>query len=283
MKIDIKKIKIFLILPLLLMACAPKPKVVIEAKRVVIKEISLKSMVLEVIYEVYNPHPVSITIKKVEQLFKLDGDIISNGGLNNPIDIRSKTTGLMKINIKVPFSSSLKSTAKLLKGKTISYSLTSDIKLQTVLGEEKRKIVREGDFNLPLDPTKSLIKIANPKISGGNLEFDLILKIPRPKKQISKTTKVEYNLSIDNTKIAKGSFPMKKGKGLFQKQTIKIKWPLTKGVEWTAKAAIGKLKYYFKLKFDIGEDTEFKIEKKGKFDLMRDLNPLNQLKKGLGI
>jgi len=142
-----------------------------------------------------------------------------------------------------------------------------------LLGEEKRLIVRDGNFKLPIRYGGGPFKVDNLRLENKKLKFDLYLKVPRPEKQVSPTTKTDYKISIGDEVITHGSFLVKEGKTPFQTVKIPITWPFDKGPLWLAKFATTGLKYRIYLHFDLGEDTEFIIDKTEKLNITKLVKP----------
>jgi LEA14-like dessication related protein len=259
--------------------CKPKPKVTVVAKRLVIKKISLKELVLSVRYLIKNPHSIAITIKKVDQILKLKDQIVATGKLHKEVKISSNSSETLDVIIVVPFSSSLKPVGQLILGKEVAYSLKSKMVLDTALGKERRTLVRAGKLHLPIKPGGGLVGIKNIKLEGSKLKLNLIVKIPRPKTELMATKDVDYIFSIENSVISKGKIKLKAGKGDFHKVIVPVTWPMLKGVGWSGKLLLGSaVKTYFKLQFNLGDETEFVIENQEDMTLKK-LSPVNILKK----
>lgn len=247
---------------ILLFACSPKPKVTVTAKRIVIRQISLESIQLVVRYEVHNPHPVDISILDVHQELELSQVVAARGRLESPVSIPAHKRELVEVRMILPFLPLLPPVKDLLMGKSIRYRLTSDMKLKTVFGTENRKLLREGDLELPLLPGGGIVNINNMRFEGGpmgTLLFDLKVRVPRPRKQLMATTQVKYALVVDKNTIADGRFHLVRGPENFQEVTIPISWPLGQSTLWLPKLASG-LRVHFTLRFDLGDETEFLID-----------------------
>jgi len=245
-------------------ACSPRPKVTVQAQRIVIRQISLEYVLLEVRYQVHNPHPVAISVLEVDQSLELANTVAARGQLEKPVSIPAKKSESLNILLKVPFLPMATPAKELLFGRTVRYRLVSDMKMKTVLGKESRRVLREGELELPLVPGGGLAGLKNVRLEGGplgTLKLDMIVLVPRPKKQVMATTQVEYLLMIENHTIADGRFPLTRGPENMQKVTIPVSWPIAKGATWLPKMATG-LPFHFRLRFDLGDETEFLIDKK---------------------
>ncbi|MDA3862518.1 MAG: hypothetical protein PF689_01475 [Deltaproteobacteria bacterium] len=261
-----------------LFACKPKPKVVVKAKRVFINKITLDKLFLTARYEITNPHPVAITIVSADQNFKLDQKDISTGKLEKKVKIPAKKAENIDINMVIKLENSLKPVGQLILGKKVDYSLNSTFKIETPVGNETRRMLREGVFRLPLKPGGGLVGIKNLKLENSKIKMELLMKIPLPRVELMETTIVQYNFSIENTKIAAGKFNLKKdGKSDFQTVKIPVQWPLDKAAGWGIKSTLSKVDYQFRLNFDLGQETEFVIEQKDSFNLKK-LSPSYILK-----
>jgi LEA14-like dessication related protein len=261
-----------------LFACKPKPKVVVKAKRVFINKITLDKLFLTARYEITNPHPVAITIVSADQNFKLDQKDISTGKLEKKVKIPAKKAENIDINMVIKLENSLKPVGQLILGKKVDYSHNSTFKIETPVGNETRRMLREGVFRLPLKPGGGLVGIKNLKLENSKIKMELLMKIPLPRVELMETTIVQYNFSIENTKIAAGKFNLKKdGKSDFQTVKIPVQWPLDKAAGWGIKSTLSKVDYQFRLNFDLGQETEFVIEQKDSFNLKK-LSPSYILK-----
>ncbi|MBU1242894.1 hypothetical protein KKD52_06065 [Myxococcota bacterium] len=268
-----KKNKWILGFVLLLAACSPRPKVTVQAQRIVIRQISLEYMLLEVRYQVHNPHPVAISVLEVDQTLELSNTVAARGQLEKPVSIPAKKSEQLNVLLKVPFLPMLTPAKDLLTGRTVRYRLVSDMKMKTILGRESRRVLREGELELPLLPGGGLAGLKNVRLEGGplgTLKLDMIILVPRPKKQLMDTTQVEYLLRIENHTIADGRFPLTRGPENMQKVTIPVSWPIARGATWLPRLATG-LPVQFRLRFDLGDETEFLIDKK---DTIR-INPFS--------
>lgn len=248
----------------LLCACSPRPRVTVQAQRIVIRQISLEYVLLEVRYQVHNPHPVAISVLEVDQTLELTHTVAARGQLEKAVSIPAKKSEPLSILLKVPFLPLASPAKDLLLGKSVRYRLVSDMKLKTVLGNESRRVLREGELELPLVPGGGLVGLKNVRLEGGplgTLLLDMVVLVPRPKKQVMETTEVEYLLKIENHTIADGRFPLTRGPENLQKVTIPVSWPIARGATWLPKLALG-LPVHFRLRFDLGDETEFLIDKK---------------------
>lgn len=248
----------------MLSACSPRPKVTVTAQRIVIRQISLESVQLAVRYEVHNPHPVAIDIQEVNQELELSQVVAARGHLEKPVSIPARKREMLEVSMTIPFLPLLPPVKDLMLGKSVRYRLTSGMKLKTVLGAETRNLLREGNLELPLSPGGGIAGISRVRLEGGpagTLLFDLKLRVPRPRRQLMATTYVEYSLSVEDSSIADGRFQLVQGPENFQEVTIPVSWPLGKGALWLPKLASG-LNMHFRLRFDLGDETEFVIDEK---------------------
>ncbi len=252
-----------------LVACGPRPRVRVEARRLVIRQISLEHLVLEVRYEVHNPHPVSISILEVDQTLQLANTVAARGQMEEPVTVPAKKSSPLHVTLKVPFLPMANPAKDLLLGRSVPYRLESVMRMKTILGNEERKLLRQGELELPILPGGGLVGLKNVRLEGGplgTLRLDMIIAVPRPKKQLMDTTEVEYYLKIDKSVIAEGKFPMTAGPENMQNVTIPVAWPIAEGATWVPRMALG-LPVHFRLRFDLGEETEFLIDKKEKMKL----------------
>ncbi len=260
----INKLHPALVALLLLAACSPRPRVTVQAQRIVIRQLSLEYVLLEVRYLVHNPHPVAISVLEVDQTLELSNTVAARGQLEKPVSIPAKKSESLSVLLRVPFLPLATPAKELVLGRSVRYRLVSDMKMKTVLGKESRRVLREGELELPLVPGGGLAGIRNVRLEGGplgTLKLDLVILVPRPKKQIMETTQVEYTLRIENHDVADGRFPLTRGPENLQKVTIPVSWPIAKGATWLPKLATG-LPFHFRLRFDLGDETEFLIDKK---------------------
>lgn len=245
-------------------ACSPRPRVTVTARRIVVRQVSLQSVQLVVRYEVHNPHPVAISILEVDQSLDLSGVVAARGQLEHAVSIPARKREIMDVRMTIPFLPLIEPMKDLLMGKSVRYRLSSDIRLKTVLGAETRRVLREGELELPLLPGGGIAGIHRMRLEGGpagTLLFDLEIRVPRPKKQLMETTHVEYGLAVDGHTIADGRFPLTRGPENFQEVTIPVSWPLGKSATWLPRLATG-LPVHFKMRFDLGDETEFVIDEK---------------------
>ncbi|MBU1238640.1 LEA type 2 family protein [Myxococcota bacterium] len=251
-------------------SCRPKPKLVVKAQRVVIKRISLKNITLSVRYLVKNPHRVALTIEKVDQRLFLNKEDVAAGNLVKKVKIAAKSSESLDVDVVVPFGGSLKSVTALALGKRVTYKVVSNMEIDTPLGLEKRTMLRSGEIEIPLKIGGGLVGIKNPALKGQNLTLDLLIKIPRPKIQMMATREIQYQFSIEGTSITTGALKLTAGSGDFQTVTVPVSWPLLKGVGWTSRVMLGQsLKTYFRMKMDLGDETDFLIENEDSFSLKK--------------
>ncbi|MBN2724626.1 MAG: hypothetical protein JXR95_11195 [Deltaproteobacteria bacterium] len=232
-----------------------------KAQRLVIRKITLEKVVVDVRYEIHNPHSVALKVLKVDQHLKIGNEQVAEGNLVNEVTVDSKKSSNIDVRLVLPIKSGFKNIGSLILGKELDYSLTSDITMKTFLGKENRSLLREGKIRLPIVPIKNSIKIKNISITSGVLQLDIAVKIPLPEKQRMKSTWADYSYTIENTTIAQGKIKLETdGRKKTQEIIIPIKWPFDKGLLWTGKFLTTGVSSNFKLFFNLGEETEFRID-----------------------
>lgn len=246
-------------------ACGKKPVVKVQAQRLILKKISLKELVVDMRYEITNPHKVAITVKKVDQVFTLDGAKAAEGKLVDEIKIPAGESRNIDVRMNVKLGKSFNNTARLLSGGELPYSLKADIEMKTIIGTEKRKLLREGSFRLPIAIGKQPVRIKNIALSGDKLKLEIVVAVPLPRKQKMSTTWAKYSFTIEDSVITEGKVKLESdGTKDFQDVTIPISWPMNKGLSWGPKLLTTGVKTRFKLNFDMGSETEFVIDHKDK-------------------